>query len=225
MCGRYSFNVKKDVLKVLLPGVSLPNDWVESLNICPTEQALAIHKVDTMEISFMRWGFQQNNTIKKDLPPFINARSETIFEKVSFKGSVVNRRCIIPADSFYEWKIYGKSKIPYRILPSKDPVLFMAGIWETFEYSNHTYSSFVIVTTESNEDIAFLHNRMPVLLETEDKRENWLADAATKEELVKIMVPSPSAYLTSYPVAPLVNNIRVKNGALHDKGHSPLTLF
>ena len=124
MCGRYSFNVKKDVLKVLLPGVSLPNDWVESLNICPTEQALAIHKVDTMEISFMRWGFQQNNTIKKDLPPFINARSETIFEKVSFKGSVVNRRCIIPADSFYEWKIYGKSKIPYRILPSKDPVLF-----------------------------------------------------------------------------------------------------
>ncbi len=225
MCGRYSFNVKKDVLKVLLPGVSLPNDWVESLNICPTEQALAIHKVDTMEISFMRWGFQQNNAIKKDLPPFINARSETIFEKVSFKGSVVNRRCIIPADSFYEWKIYGKSKIPYRILPSKDPVLFMAGIWQTFEYSNHIFSSFVIVTTESNEDIAFLHNRMPVLLETEDKRENWLADDATKEELIKIMVSSPSAYLTSYPVSPLVNNIRVKNGALHDKVHSPLSLF
>jgi putative SOS response-associated peptidase YedK len=66
---------------------------------------------------------------------------------------------------------------------------------------------------------------MPVILETEDKRENWLADAATKEELVKIMVSSPSAYLTSYPVAPLVNNIRVKNGALHDKGYSPLTLF
>jgi putative SOS response-associated peptidase YedK len=101
----------------------------------------------------------------------------------------------------------------------------MAGIWQTLEYSNHIFSSFVIVTTESNEDIAFLHNRMPVILETEDKRENWLYDAATKEELVKIMVPSPSAYLTSYPVAPLVNNIRVKNGALHDKGYSPLTLF
>ena len=118
MCGRYSFNVKKDVLKVLLPGVSLPNDWVESLNICPTEQALAIHKVDTMVLSFMRWGFQQNNAVKMDLPPYINARSETIFEKVNFKGSVVNRRCIIPADSFYEWKTYGKSKIPHRILPS-----------------------------------------------------------------------------------------------------------
>jgi putative SOS response-associated peptidase YedK len=225
MCGRYSFNVKKDVLKVILPGVSLPNDWVDSLNVCPTEQALAIHKVDTLALSLMRWGFQQNNAIKKDLPPFINARSETIFEKVSFKGSVVNRRCIIPADSFYEWKIYGKSKIPYRILPSKDPVLFMAGIWQTFEYSNHIFSSFVIVTTESNDDIAFLHNRMPVLLETEDKRENWLADDVTKEELIKIMVSSPSAYLTSYPVSPLVNNIRVKNGALHDKVDSPLYLF
>jgi len=225
MCGRYSFNVKKDVLKVILPGVSLPNDWVDSLNVCPTEQALAIHKVDTLALSLMRWGFQQNNAIKKDLPPFINARSETIFEKVSFKGSVVNRRCIIPADSFYEWKIYGKSKIPYRILPSKDPVLFMAGIWQTFEYSNHIFSSFVIVTTESNDDIAFLHNRMPVLLETEDKRENWLADDVTKEELIKIMVSSPSAYLKSYPVSPLVNNIRVKNGALHDKVHSPLSLF
>ena len=225
MCGRYSFNVKKDVLKVQLPGVSLPDDWIENLNICPTEKALAIHKVDSMTLSFMRWGFKQTKDIKKDLPLYINARSETIFEKINFKGSIINRRCIIPADSFYEWKTYGKSKIPYRILPSKDPVLFMAGIWQTFEYSNHTFSSFVIVTTESNEDIAFLHNRMPVLLETEDKREYWLADDATKEELVKIMFSSPSAYLTSYPVSPLVNNIRVKNGGIHDKGRSPLTLF
>jgi putative SOS response-associated peptidase YedK len=225
MCGRYSFNVKKDVLKVQLPGVSLPDDWVESLNICPTEQALAIHKVDSMACYFMQWGFQHINATKRNLPPYINARSETIFEKVNFKGSIVNRRCMIPADSFYEWKTYGKSKIPYRILPSKDPVLFMAGIWQTFESSNNTFSAFVIVTTDSNEDIAFLHNRMPVLLDTADKRENWLSDAATKEELVKMMVPSPSTYLTCYPVANLVNNIRVKNGALHDKGHSPLTLF
>jgi putative SOS response-associated peptidase YedK len=64
-----------------------------------------------------------------------------------------------------------------------------------------------------------------VILDTADKRENWLYDAATKEELVKMMVPSPSSYLTCYPVANIVNNIRVKNGALHDKGHSPLTLF
>jgi len=225
MCGRYSFNVKKDVLKVQLPGVSLPDDWIENLNICPTEQALAIHKVDTLAFYFMRWGFQHINATKKNLPPYINARSETIFEKVNFKDSVINRRCIIPADSFYEWKTYGKSKIPYRILPSKDPVLFMAGIWQTFESSNNTFSAFVIVTTDSNEDISFLHNRMPVILDTEDKRENWLSDAATKEELVKMMVPSPSTYLTCYPVANLVNNIRVKNGALHDKGHSPLTLF
>lgn len=225
MCGRYSFNVKKDVLKVQLPGISLPDDWIENLNICPTEQALTIHKVDTLALYFMQWGFKHINATKKNLPLIINARSETIFEKVNFKESVINKRCIVPADSFYEWKTYGNSKIPYRILPSKDPVLFMAGIWQTFEFSNNTFSAFVIVTTESNEDIAFLHNRMPVILDTVDKRENWLSNTATEEELVKIMVSSPSAYLTCYPVATLVNNIRVKNGALHDKGHSPLTLF
>lgn len=225
MCGRYSFNVKKDVLKVQLPGISLPDDWIENLNICPTEQALSIYKHDSKALYFMRWGFQHISATKRNLPTYINARSETIFEKVNFKDSVINRRCIIPADSFYEWKTYGKSKIPYRILPSKDPVLFMAGIWQSFEISNNTFSAFVIVTTESNVDIAFLHNRMPVILDTADKRENWLSDAATKEELVKMMVPSPSTYLTCYPVTNLVNNIRVKNGALHDKGHSPLTLF
>ena len=72
MCGRYSFNVKKDVLKVLLPGVSLPNDWVESLNICPTEQALAIHKVDTMALSFMQWGFQNQPSKKSEKRVILN---------------------------------------------------------------------------------------------------------------------------------------------------------
>lgn len=225
MCGRYSFNVKKDVLKVQLPGVSLPDDWIESLNICPTEEALAIQKSDGLLLSRMRWGFHQNKAISKDFPLHINARSETIFEKVNFKDSVLHRRCIIPADSFYEWKTYGKSKLPYRILPAKDSILFMAGIWQTFEYMNSTSSSFVVITTESNEDIAFLHNRMPVILDTESKRENWLCDTSTKEELIKLMVPSPTAYLTYYPVVNLVNNIRVKNGALHEKGLSPLTLF
>lgn len=225
MCGRYSFNVKKDVLKTQIPGIVFSDDWIESLNICPTEQALAIQKKDKLISSLMRWGFHQNKSKSKDFSLHINARSETIFEKVRFKDSVLSRRCIIPADSFYEWKTYGKSKIPYRILPSDDPVLFMAGIWQTFEYSNHTFSSFVIVTTESNEDIASLHNRMPVILETEDKRESWLSDTATKEELVKIMVSSPSVYLTYYPVTSLVNNVRIKYGDLHEKGLSPLTLF
>lgn len=225
MCGRYSFNVKKDVLKMHLPGVSLPDDWVESLNICPTEQALVIQKMDKLVLSSMQWGFKQTNAIKKDLPLYINARSETIFDKVNFKGSIINKRCIIPSDSFYEWKTYGKSKMPYRILPSKDPILFMAGIWQKFEYMNNSFSSFVIITTESNEDIAFLHSRMPVILETEHKRESWLSETVTKEELMKIMTPSLSSYLTSYSVTPLVNNVKVKIGALHDEVHSPLTLF
>lgn len=225
MCGRYSFNVKREVLKVQLPGLSLPDDWIESLNICPTEQALVVQKTDTFELSPLRWGFKQSKSMSKDFTLHINARSETIFEKVNFKDSAVHRRCIIPADSFYEWKTYGKAKMPYRILSTKDSILFMAGIWQTFDYNNDTFSSFVIVTTESNDDIASLHNRMPVILDTESKRECWLSNTVTKEELVKVMVPTPSAYLTYYPVANLVNDIRVKNGALHERVHIPLTLF
>ena len=82
---------------------------------------------------------------------------------MNFKNAILSRRCILPADSFYEWGKYGKAKIPYRILPFDGSVLFMAGIWKTFEHNQSLYSAFVIVTTVASEDLSDLHNRMPVI--------------------------------------------------------------
>lgn len=225
MCGRYSFNVKKDDLKVQLPGISLPENWIQNLNICPTEQAFAIFNENHIQLSRMKWGFQNEIISKKEMTLSINARSETIFEKKNFKNAILNRRCLLPADSFYEWGKYGKSKIPYRILPSDNVILFMAGIWQTYEHNQTLHSAFVIATTEASQDLSDLHNRMPVLLDTPKKRENWLNARTPASELIDMMKPLPNGYLKKYPVSNLINNIKVKTGNLHTPVNLPLTLF
>lgn len=226
MCGRYSFNLKKDDLKVQLPEILLPENWLQNLNICPTEEALTIFDVNNLlQLSRMRWGFQNDVISKNEMALCINARSETIFEKMNFKNAILSRRCILPADSFYEWGKYGKAKIPYRILPFDGSVLFMAGIWKTFEHNQSLYSAFVIVTTVASEDLSDLHNRMPVLLDTPKKRESWLSAGTPTVELVNMMKPLTAGYLKKYPVSNLINNIKIKSGDLHTPVNSPLTLF
>lgn len=225
MCGRYSFNIKKEDLKIQLPGISLPDNWIQNLNICPTEEAFAIFNENHLLFSTMKWGFKNEIISKNEMTLYINARSETIFEKKNFKNSILKRRCILPADSFYEWGKYGKSKIPYRIMPSEDPVLFMAGIWQAFEHNKALFSAFVIITTEASDDMSGLHNRMPVILNTVKKRENWLSAQTSTDELINMMKPTPGGYLKNYPVSNIVNNIKVKTGDLHAPVNSPLTLF
>lgn len=225
MCGRYSFNIKKEDLKIQLPGISLPDNWIHNLNICPTEEAFAIFNENHLLFSRMKWGFKNEIISKNEMTLYINARSETIFEKKNFKNSILKRRCILPADSFYEWGKYGKSKIPYRIMPSEDPVLFMAGIWQAFEHNKALFSAFVIITTEASDDMSGLHNRMPVILNTVKKRENWLSAQTSTDELINMMKPTPGGYLKNYPVSNIVNNIKVKTGDLHAPVNSPLTLF
>ncbi|MFM7090653.1 MAG: SOS response-associated peptidase [Bacteroidota bacterium] len=225
MCGRYSFNVKKAELKVQLPGVSLPDHWIENLNICPSEQALVICKGNQLVLTAMKWGFTNKGLSGIEMVPHINARSETVFEKRRFKDAILHKRCIIPADSFYEWGKYGKTKIPYRILPSDDAILYMAGIWESFQHDNILFSSFVLVTTEANEDLSDLHHRMPVCLNTEEERENWLSDLTSTGDLVSLMKPVKKGYFKKYAVSNLVNNIKVKSGSLHERINAPLTLF
>jgi putative SOS response-associated peptidase YedK len=225
MCGRYSFNIKKNELKVQLPGVSLPDDWIENLNICPSEQGFVLYKDKQLTLSAMNWGFRNAGQSKVDMIPIINARSETVFEKKRFRDAILNNRCIIPADSFYEWGKYGKSKIPYRILPSDDSLLFMAGIWESYQFENAILLTFVLVTTEANKDISDVHHRMPVFLPTEKSRDNWLSDVTSTSDLARCMHPVKKGYLKKYAVSNLVNNIKIKTGNLHERIPSPLTLF
>ena len=142
----------------------------------------------------------------------INARSETVAEKPSFRSAIRHRRCIVPLSGFYEWKREGDVKRPFAISLKGGAIMSVAGIWETWEDNTPTFS---ILTTESNSFMHPIHDRMPVILNPESApssapfKEGWLNPEIEDPELLKkFFTPCPSAWLEAYEVAPLVNNPR-----------------
>jgi putative SOS response-associated peptidase YedK len=151
----------------------------------------------------------------------INARAETLGEKAAFKAAFKRRRCLIPADGFYEWqKLPGqKTKVPHHITRADGEPLAFAGLWEVWrgpEKDQEPLRSVTIVTTAANETMAPIHDRMPVIL-PETAWDSWLDreddDLAT---LGKLLVPAPKALLTMHPVSTEVNNVRNKGPHLVD---------
>lgn len=137
----------------------------------------------------------------------INARSETVAEKPSFRAAFKRRRCLIPANGFYEWKKIGKKKQPYYVRRKDGEPFAFAGLWEPWEGEDGTViESCTILTTEPNADIRPLHNRMPVILDPSDY-DQWLNPEVDElETLAPLMHPYPDGKLEAVPVSPLVNN-------------------
>jgi putative SOS response-associated peptidase YedK len=137
----------------------------------------------------------------------INARSETVAEKPSFRAAFKRRRCLIPADGFYEWKKVGKRKQPYYVRRVDGEPFAFAGLWEHWEGPDETViESCTILTTEPNADIRPLHNRMPVILDPPDY-DLWLdPDTSDLETLAPLMRPYPDGKLEAVQVSTLVNN-------------------
>jgi putative SOS response-associated peptidase YedK len=159
------------------------------------------------QVSFFKWGlipfWAKDEKIGNKL---INAKSETILEKPSFKNSFKRKRCLVLSDGFFEWKkINAKEKIPYRIFLEEEPLFAMAGIWDTWKNpeGNQVYS-FSILTTSANKLMENIHNRMPVILDREGEKQ-WLADR-NPDELLKLFEPFPADKMTAYPISKLVNS-------------------
>ena len=137
----------------------------------------------------------------------INARAETVAEKPSFRNSFKRRRCLVPADGFYEWKkpTGGGRKIPMRIvLKDKEPFAF-AGLWDTWvNPEGEEVESFTIITTQANELLRRIHDRMPVIL-AEEQEATWLDQDADAQELLSMLKPFPGE-MEAYPVSTLVNS-------------------
>src|SRR5690606_14441533 len=133
-------------------------------------------------------------------------RAETIDQKPSFKTLLKRRRCIIPADGFYEWKKEGTKKTPYRFqLNSKEPFAF-AGLWDRWEQNGIIIHSCTIITTEANSLVKDVHDRMPVIL-TKESESEWLDRKIQDEhELKNLLVPFSAEEMQAYPVSPLVNS-------------------
>jgi len=221
MCGRYSLAPKKKKTETSLEDMPLPAEVQEHFNIAPTHEAAVLTAGGWKK---MQWGLVPHwSADGVNQGKLINARSETVFQKPSFREAIHQRRCVVPADSFYEWRREpGGRKIPYRILAAGGGMLFMAGIWETWHGQKNTFS---ILTTAANADVAVLHDRMPVFLPDKASREKWLDAKSTEMELSALMLPLPTGYLTMYRISERINGPGPDDASLHEPVQENPTLF
>lgn len=199
MCGAYSLSTDFGKLtkrfKAKPPKVSYPKRY----NIRPSQPLVTILNTDPEQMVLAEWGITPfwDKTGKKQI---INARKDSL-EKPTFKQSFLERRCLILADGFYEWKAESsKSKTPYRfILKSEEPFAF-AGIWQESEDEPEA----VIITTDPNKLVESIHNRMPAILKPETEHE-WLNPDLTPEQALELLQPYPEKEMQNYIVSPKVN--------------------
>ncbi|MGE4157688.1 MAG: SOS response-associated peptidase [Planctomycetota bacterium] len=179
MCGRFSFNTEEAKIRIRfgidLAGIPLPHNT----DVRPTQRILAVvHGPKGRAPAFFQWGLIPHWAKDKDIGvKMINARAETVAERPSFRGPFSKQRCLIVADSFYEWKKNGAKKIPYRIrLKSHEPFAF-AGLWDSWTGPDgKVIKSCTIITTEPNALLAPIHARMPVI-STAEWENAWLDPA------------------------------------------------
>jgi putative SOS response-associated peptidase YedK len=215
MCGRYTLTLPGNMLVDWFDFDPSGLDLEPQYNIAPTSRVLTLTGPgDHLQGRLMRWGlipfFSKEPRTKYNM---INARAETIAENNAYKGPFQRRRCLIPADSFYEWKkLDGKRKQPMRImLKSGEPFAF-AGIWEAWQDKNNPAAepilSCSIITTSANSLVEPIHDRMPVILPP-DLYPAWTdpanQDAAALREL---LLPYDPGLMQAYPVSSLVNSVR-----------------
>jgi putative SOS response-associated peptidase YedK len=215
MCGRFALTLPNDAMARLFqatPANDLPP--LPSFNICPTQ---AIHVVTAGEagrrLTAMRWGFvPQWYKSPTDGPLLINARAETLAEKPAFRAAARARRCLIPADGFYEWtKGADDARLPWYIRRRDRETMVMAGVWQDWGPDEARITTCAIVTTAANSDIAALHDRMPLILDPADWP-LWLGEAG--HGAAALMRPAPEATLEAWRVDRAVNSNRAQGEAL-----------
>jgi putative SOS response-associated peptidase YedK len=210
MCGRYSFTSPLEAVRRLF-AVSGGGNLAPRYNIAPTQPAVVVRpspKPDQeRELAILTWGLVPSWAKDPSMAAkLINARAETVAEKPSFRNAFRRRRCLVPADGFYEWKAAPGGKQPYRIAFEDERPFAFAGLWEHWQGADGSeIESFAIVTTEANELLRPLHPRMPVILDPE-QHAPWL-DPAT-EDAALLLGPYAGRGLRCYPVSRHVNNVR-----------------
>lgn len=222
MCGRYSIVIDEKKLReqfgrqLQLPVEGLPTNY----NVAPTQQGLVITGRQPDQLSLFRWGLVP--FWAKDLKigaRMINARSEGIEDKPSFRKPIRERRCLVLADSFYEWQRHEGGKTPMRIQPADGSLLVMAGIWESWRPKDDPESpvyTFSIITGAPNAEMAPVHNRMPMLLPQEQAQSAWLDPSLPLPEVLDLLHTPPDGTLAYYPVSAAVGNVRNNGPELHE---------
>jgi putative SOS response-associated peptidase YedK len=209
MCGRYGLNHPDPVLADWY-GTSFMPELKPRYNIAPTMEILTIRDTDSGRRGFMmRWGLIPY-WIKdmKKLPVLNNARAETVAEKLAFRQSFRQRRCLIPASGFFEWKTEGRRKQPYFVSSRDGAPFSLAGIWDTWiTDAGETKESCAIITTECNALMQPIHDRMPVIL-SQNAWDTWLDPELRRDEiLLSLLKPFDADRMQAWPVTPAVGKV------------------
>ena len=209
MCGRYAVTLPAEAMATLFGSADRPNSpprW----NVAPTQTVpiIAIGKTGDRRIVSARWGLRPAWMIK-DLPtgPLFNARGETVADKPSFAKAFARKRCLIPADGFYEWQRDGKARIPYFVArPDKQPVAF-AGLWEAApDAQGGTLVSMAVITCAAAPSFAPIHDRFPVVIQ-QDKWEEYLSNQTPKTQIQDLLTASNDGFMIPYRVGDHVNKV------------------
>ena len=215
MCGRFTLHFPVELLAEIFGLQNLPG-LVPRYNIAPTQVTAVVRSSGvTRRLDLLRWGLVPSWA--KDISigsRMVNARSESLPDKPSFRNAVRFRRCIVPASGFFEWKLEGSHKVPYYIRLSDGAPMGLAGIWEAWKTPEGSFlETFTILTTSANPLITPIHDRMPVILHP-DAYDLWLdKDVNNPEQLQLLYPPYPADLMTLYPVSTLVNSPRNDNPA------------
>ncbi|KPV39028.1 hypothetical protein AN478_11935 [Thiohalorhabdus denitrificans] len=219
MCGRYGLFTPQEDLAELLRARIRDRAWEGSYNLAPTQKGLVCREAEPgeRELVGLEWGlipfWAKDPGETRSKYSLINARAESVAEKPAFRAAFRRRRCLVPADGFYEWHaVEGGPKQPYWIrLKSGEPMTF-AGLWERWEGEvegqPRVLESYTIIMGEPNELLGRIHNRMPVVLGSGD-RDLWLDPGVGDPEALRgLLRPYPAEEMEAHPVSRGVNNPR-----------------
>ena len=212
MCGRYRLSRRKQIIEEHFDAIFDEPDWSPRYNIAPTQSVPVIHQNPTeprRELPLMRWGLIPSWS--KDMSGaamMINARSETAVTKPAFRDPLKFRRCLIPADGFYEWQRAGRTKQPYCFEVNDGELFAFAGLWDRWKNLDGQWvKSCSILTTTPNAVTSSVHDRMPVILAA-DSYDLWLDPGMTNIEAVQEMLkPCDAGMMRSYPISTRVNHV------------------
>jgi len=212
MCGRYRLSRRKQLVEEYFDCGSEEPDWTPRYNIAPTQPVPVIRqnpKEPVRELALMRWGlipsWAKDSSVAASM---INARAETASTKPAFRDAMKSRRCLMPADGFYEWRRTGKTKQPYCFEVNGGELFAFAGLWERWkDASGDWVKTCSILTTTPNAVTSAIHDRMPVLLDR-DMYDLWLDPGMQNmADVTNLLKPCDARLMRCYPVSTRLNSV------------------
>ena len=217
MCGRYTITLDPGDFELELGVGDFPSDFEKRYNVAPTQQVAVVRDPESRKVEWLKWGlipyWAKDPAIGARM---INARSETLLEKPSFRDAFTKRRCLILADGFYEWqKLPGKQpSIPHYFSLKNNKPFFFAGLWDQWQANkSEALTTCTIITVAPNEIVQPIHDRMPVMFDSQNGW-RWLNPTSAIGALQGLLIPFPSEEMIEHQVSMRINQPGVESSDL-----------